>query len=292
MPALACVTITRRHRGAALPHQQFAFHPEPVTALAKDFTASAGHLDGCIGDFAERAENVDDSFGVLSESTGTLSPYVEMTRHTTTALQKLSAGLRNYAAGLHHNLASYQDTESARAQQFGDRWHGRPAGEAEPAAGPATAGREEPRPLQPRRGPVRPTGLRRGVVGHGPQTADHDRPHLRSPCHGANTHYASAPRTRARLVMGRSAVPTGWAQIRRSGPISVSTGAAMAAAFFMASPGPAARPPTQSSGPGPCHRRRAGRADRFRGLVGLAEGRLLRGLLRAWARASGRFDDG
>ncbi|MFK0293902.1 ESX-1 secretion-associated protein [Streptomyces sp. NPDC090442] len=104
-----------------MAHEHFSIHPEPVTALGKDFTASAEHLDSRVGDFAKRAENVDDAFGVMSESTETLSQYVEMTRHTALVLQELCAGLRNYAAGLHHTVASYQGADAAQAQQFGGK---------------------------------------------------------------------------------------------------------------------------------------------------------------------------
>ncbi|WP_274916634.1 WXG100 family type VII secretion target [Streptomyces sp. WZ-12] len=102
-----------------MPHEHFSIHPEPVTALAKDFTASADHLDSRVSDFAKRAENVDDAFGVMSESTEVLSQYVEMTRHTATSLQELCTGLRNYGSGLHHTMASYQGADIAQAQQFG-----------------------------------------------------------------------------------------------------------------------------------------------------------------------------
>ncbi|MCZ1008679.1 type VII secretion target [Streptomyces lydicus] len=102
-----------------MTHAHFSIHPEPVTALAKDFTSSSAHLDGRISAFASRAENVDDSFGAMSESTEVLSQYVEMTRHTVTSLRQLSAGLKNYAAGLHHTVASYHESDSAQAQRFG-----------------------------------------------------------------------------------------------------------------------------------------------------------------------------
>ncbi|MER0484643.1 type VII secretion target [Streptomyces sp. Edi2] len=104
-----------------MAHEHFSIHPEPVTALAKDFTSSSDHLDGRISTFASRAENVDDAFGVMSESTEVLSQYVEMTRHTVTSLRQLSAGLKHYAAGLHHTVASYQESDSAQAQQFGGK---------------------------------------------------------------------------------------------------------------------------------------------------------------------------
>ncbi|WP_369359040.1 WXG100 family type VII secretion target [Streptomyces sp. cg2] len=104
-----------------MAHEHFSIHPEPVTALAKDFTASADHLESRVGDFAKQAENVDDAFGVMSESTEALTQYVEMTQHTATTLRELSAGLRNYAAGLHHTVASYQGADSDQAQQFGGK---------------------------------------------------------------------------------------------------------------------------------------------------------------------------
>ncbi|MFF7412023.1 ESX-1 secretion-associated protein [Streptomyces lydicus] len=104
-----------------MAHEHFSIHPEPVTGLATDFASSSDHLDGRISAFASRAENVDDAFGVMSESTEVLSQYVEMTRHTVTSLRHLSAGLKNYAAGLHHTVATYRESDSAQAQQFGGK---------------------------------------------------------------------------------------------------------------------------------------------------------------------------
>ncbi|MGX1760871.1 type VII secretion target [Streptomyces lydicus] len=104
-----------------MAHEHFSIHPEPVSSLAKDFTASADQLDDRIRAFATRAENVDDAFGVMSESTEALSRYVEMTHHTVTALQQLRAGLQHYAAGLNHTVASYQGADAAQAQQFGGK---------------------------------------------------------------------------------------------------------------------------------------------------------------------------
>ncbi|BDM74487.1 hypothetical protein HEK616_79740 (plasmid) [Streptomyces nigrescens] len=78
-------------------------------------------MDDRITTFATRAENVDDAFGVMSESTEVLSQYVEMPRHTVTSLRQLSAGPRHYAAGLQHTATSYQASDSAQAQQFGGK---------------------------------------------------------------------------------------------------------------------------------------------------------------------------
>jgi uncharacterized protein YukE len=104
-----------------MAHEHFSIHPGPVNALADDFTASADHLDGRVKAFATRAENVNDAFGVMSESTEALSKYVAMTQSTVTALRQLSIGLRNYAAGLHHTVVSYQGADSAQSQHFGGK---------------------------------------------------------------------------------------------------------------------------------------------------------------------------
>ncbi|WP_260636573.1 type VII secretion target [Streptomyces angustmyceticus] len=104
-----------------MPHEHFSIHPEPVTALAKDFVSSSDHLDDRISTFASRAENVADAFGVMSESTEVLSQYVEMTRHTVTSLRQVSAGLKHYAAGLRHTVAGYQRSDSEQAQRFGGK---------------------------------------------------------------------------------------------------------------------------------------------------------------------------
>lgn len=102
-----------------MTHDHFSIHPGPVKALAGDFMASADHLDGRISAFATRAENVNDAFGVMSQSTEALSKYVAMTQSIVTALRQLSAGLRNYAEGLHHTVASYQAADAAQSRQFG-----------------------------------------------------------------------------------------------------------------------------------------------------------------------------
>ncbi|MFI0155650.1 ESX-1 secretion-associated protein [Streptomyces lydicus] len=104
-----------------MAHEHFSIHPEPVTALAQDFTSSSDRLDGRISAFASRAEKVDDAFGVMSESTEVLAQYVDMTRHTVTSLRQLSAGLKHYAAGLHHTVSSYRSADAAQAQQFGGK---------------------------------------------------------------------------------------------------------------------------------------------------------------------------
>jgi hypothetical protein len=104
-----------------MAHEHFSIHPGPVNALGNDFTASGDHLDGRISAFAMRAENVNDAFGVMSESTQALSTYVEMTRNTVTALRQLRTTLQNYAEGLHHTVTAYQATDSAPAQQFGGK---------------------------------------------------------------------------------------------------------------------------------------------------------------------------
>ncbi|MFI9078398.1 ESX-1 secretion-associated protein [Streptomyces sioyaensis] len=69
--------------------------------------------------FADKAENVDDAFGVLSESTEALAKYVDMTRATVTSLQELRRQLDGYAAGLHHSAASYEHTDAEQAHKFG-----------------------------------------------------------------------------------------------------------------------------------------------------------------------------
>ncbi|GGX36647.1 type VII secretion target [Streptomyces noursei] len=104
-----------------MAHEHFSIHPGPVTALSKDFTASANHLEGSISTFAARAENVNDAFGVMSESTDALAKYVEMTRRTVDALKELRSGLQHYAEGLHHTVAAYQASDAAQAQQFGGK---------------------------------------------------------------------------------------------------------------------------------------------------------------------------
>ncbi|WP_328688640.1 ESX-1 secretion-associated protein [Streptomyces caniferus] len=104
-----------------MTHDHFSLHPEPVNALARDFTSSSERLDSRIGLFASRAENVDDAFGVMSESTEVLSQYVEMTRSTVTSLRELGAGLKHYAAGLHHTVASYQGADVEQARKFGGK---------------------------------------------------------------------------------------------------------------------------------------------------------------------------
>ncbi|MFH8634947.1 ESX-1 secretion-associated protein [Streptomyces lydicus] len=104
-----------------MPHEHFSIHPEPVNALARDFTSSSEHLDSRIIAFTSRAENVNDAFGVMSESTEVLSQYVEMTRNTVASLRQLSAGLKHYAAGLQHTVASYHGADAEQARKFGGK---------------------------------------------------------------------------------------------------------------------------------------------------------------------------
>lgn len=44
-----------------------------------------------------------------------------MTRNTVTSLRQLSAGLKHYAAGLHHTVASYTGADAEQAQKFGGK---------------------------------------------------------------------------------------------------------------------------------------------------------------------------
>lgn len=75
-------------------------------------------LDEQVKRFADKAEKVDDAFGVLSESTEALAKYVEMTKATVTSLQQLRQQLAGYARGLDHSAASYEHTDAQHAAAF------------------------------------------------------------------------------------------------------------------------------------------------------------------------------
>ncbi|MER6051302.1 ESX-1 secretion-associated protein [Streptomyces sp. NPDC001793] len=106
---------------AAHTYYSHSFRPGPVTALAENFTTSADQLACSAGDFATRAYRVDDAWGAIPESAEVLSQYREVTQRTTVVLEGVVAGLRHYAVGLHHAVASYEAAETARAQQFGGK---------------------------------------------------------------------------------------------------------------------------------------------------------------------------
>ncbi|MFI1617043.1 WXG100 family type VII secretion target [Streptomyces lydicus] len=101
-----------------MAHEHFTVHPEKLRALSKDFTQNGERLDAQITHFADKAENVDDAFGVLSESTEALAKYVDMTRATVTSLQQLRRQLAGYARGLDHSAASYEHTDAQHAAAF------------------------------------------------------------------------------------------------------------------------------------------------------------------------------
>ncbi|MFB6438922.1 type VII secretion target [Streptomyces sp. NPDC056411] len=98
--------------------EHFSVHPEKLRGLSKDFTHTGDRLDGQIKHFAGKAENVDDAFGVLSESTEALAKYVEMTKATVTSLQQLRRQLAGYASGLDHSAAGYEHTDVQHAAGF------------------------------------------------------------------------------------------------------------------------------------------------------------------------------
>ncbi|MFI2240950.1 WXG100 family type VII secretion target [Streptomyces chrestomyceticus] len=101
-----------------MAHHHFTVHPEKLRSLSRDFEQVERRLAGKVGAFASAAENVDDAFGVLSESTEALAAYVEMTRATVRSLQHLREQLAGYAAGLGHNAAGYEHADAQHAAGF------------------------------------------------------------------------------------------------------------------------------------------------------------------------------
>ncbi|MFF4607663.1 WXG100 family type VII secretion target [Streptomyces sp. NPDC001339] len=101
-----------------MAHENFTVHPEKLRALSKDFTHTGNRLDEQVKHFADKAENVDDAFGVLSESTEALAKYVEMTKATVHSLQQLRQQLAGYAKGLDHSAATYEHTDAQHATVF------------------------------------------------------------------------------------------------------------------------------------------------------------------------------
>lgn len=90
-----------------------------ITALSRDFTHASSDLGTEIDGFATSAENVNDAFGVLSESTEALTKYVEMTQATVTSLRQLQQHLEKYSEGLKQTVTNYQAGDQAQAQSFG-----------------------------------------------------------------------------------------------------------------------------------------------------------------------------
>ncbi|WP_438486615.1 WXG100 family type VII secretion target [Streptomyces sp. S186] len=101
-----------------MTHEHFTVHPDKLRALSKDFTNTGDRLDEQVARFADKAENVDDAFGVLSESTEALAQYVEMTKATVHSLQQLRKQLAGYAGGLDHSAAGYEFTDAQHATMF------------------------------------------------------------------------------------------------------------------------------------------------------------------------------
>ncbi|KWT63872.1 WXG100 family type VII secretion target [Streptomyces rimosus] len=98
--------------------EHFAVHPEKLRSLSEAFTRTGARLEEQITAFAGRAENVDDAFGVLSESTEALQKYVEMVQATVVSLQQLRRQLAGYAGGLNHSAAAYEHAEARHASAF------------------------------------------------------------------------------------------------------------------------------------------------------------------------------
>ncbi|WP_329129590.1 type VII secretion target [Streptomyces caniferus] len=101
-----------------MTQEHFIVHPQKLRALSWDFTHADDRLDAQVKHFADKAENVDDAFGVLSESTEALAKYVEMTQATVTSLQQLRQQLAGYARGLTQSAASYEHTDAQHAAVF------------------------------------------------------------------------------------------------------------------------------------------------------------------------------
>nr|WP_202446595.1 type VII secretion target [Streptomyces sp. SID5468] len=103
----------------AASSEHFFIEPGRVTALADDFSSSGRQLGGKVQAFASGAENVDDAFGVMSQSTDALAAYVRMTQSTVTALRSLVHALDQYATGLRQTVTDYQAVDQANAQRLG-----------------------------------------------------------------------------------------------------------------------------------------------------------------------------
>ncbi|MGC0311885.1 ESX-1 secretion-associated protein [Kitasatospora acidiphila] len=96
------------------------FHIEPakVTAVSADFSSSSKGMDGQLSTFATKAENVNDAFGVLAESTEALGKYVQMTQATVTSLRQLQNQLEGYSLGLAAVVKAYKATDHDNAQNL------------------------------------------------------------------------------------------------------------------------------------------------------------------------------
>jgi uncharacterized protein YukE len=97
----------------------FHIEPDKVNALSADFKSSADTTGGQVATFAAKAENVNDAFGVLPESTDVLQKYVAMTQATVVSLQKLQQQLQGYSATLTAAVVAYQETDRRHARNMG-----------------------------------------------------------------------------------------------------------------------------------------------------------------------------
>ncbi|MEY9944631.1 type VII secretion target [Kitasatospora sp. GAS1066B] len=96
----------------------FSIQPDRVTAVGGDFHTASNSLGGQIDTFAGAAENVNDAFGVLSESTACLQKYVAMTQATVTSLRQLQSQLQQYSDGLDQTAKHYQQTDQHHAKKL------------------------------------------------------------------------------------------------------------------------------------------------------------------------------
>ncbi|PYC68027.1 ESX-1 secretion-associated protein [Streptomyces tateyamensis] len=96
------------------------FHIEPgkVEALSADFHSAAVTLGGQITAFGSKAENVNDAFGVLAESTDALQKYVTMTQATVVSLQQLQAQLEGYSQALATTVTNYQTADQHNSRRL------------------------------------------------------------------------------------------------------------------------------------------------------------------------------
>ncbi|MDH6131682.1 hypothetical protein P3T37_001056 [Kitasatospora sp. MAA4] len=96
----------------------FFIDPVKVSALGADFHSTSTGLDPKIKTFGTNAENVNDAFGILAESTAALQKYVAMTQATVTSLQQLSTQLQGYSDALAQTVTAYQKADQAHATQL------------------------------------------------------------------------------------------------------------------------------------------------------------------------------
>lgn len=101
-----------------MAQDHFSIDPGQVSPLVGEFSSAAEILKEQVTTFATKAENVNDAFGVLAQSTAALTQYVAMTQATVANLQRLQTQLSGYSEAVQASVAAYQQTDQTHAENL------------------------------------------------------------------------------------------------------------------------------------------------------------------------------